>query len=82
MTRRSSTATPCSCRRSGKRAGGPSFLLGTDAVGRDMLSRLIYGAQYSLFIGIVVVAIALIGGIFVGLLAGSLAAGSILSSCG
>jgi dipeptide transport system permease protein len=51
----------------GGRAG---FLLGTDAVGRDMLSRLIFGAQYSLFIGIVVVAIALIGGIFVGLLAG------------
>lgn len=50
--------------------GSTSFLLGTDAVGRDMLSRLIYGAQYSLFIGIVVVAIALIGGIFVGLLAG------------
>lgn len=50
--------------------GQASFLLGTDAVGRDMLSRLIYGAQYSLFIGIVVVAIALIGGIFVGLLAG------------
>lgn len=50
--------------------GQLSFLLGTDAVGRDMLSRLIYGAQYSLFIGIVVVAIALIGGVFVGLLAG------------
>jgi dipeptide transport system permease protein len=50
--------------------GRASFLLGTDAVGRDMLSRLIFGAQYSLFIGIVVVAIALVGGIFVGLLAG------------
>lgn len=51
----------------GGRAG---FLLGSDAVGRDMLSRLIYGAQYSLFIGIVVVAIALIGGIVIGLIAG------------
>ncbi|MFC3569777.1 ABC transporter permease subunit [Paracoccus sp. TOH] len=51
----------------GGRAG---FLLGTDAVGRDMLSRLIYGAQYSLFIGIVVVAIALTGGIVIGLVAG------------
>ncbi|MTH77348.1 ABC transporter permease subunit [Paracoccus aestuariivivens] len=50
--------------------GRPEFLLGTDAVGRDMLSRLIYGAQYSLFIGIVVVAIALLGGIILGLLAG------------
>ena len=51
----------------GGRAG---FLLGTDAVGRDMLSRLIYGAQYSLFIGIVVVSIALVGGIVIGLVAG------------
>lgn len=51
----------------GGRAG---FLLGTDAVGRDMLSRLIYGAQYSLFIGIVVVAVALTGGIIIGLIAG------------
>ncbi len=50
--------------------GKPCFLLGTDAVGRDMLSRLIYGAQYSLFIGIVVVSIALTGGIIIGLLAG------------
>jgi len=50
--------------------GRIEFLLGTDAVGRDMLSRLIHGAQYSLFIGVVVVSIALVGGIFVGLLAG------------
>ncbi len=51
----------------GGRAG---FLLGTDAVGRDMLSRLIYGAQYSLFIGVVVVSIALVGGVIIGLIAG------------
>jgi dipeptide transport system permease protein len=50
--------------------GRPEFLLGTDAVGRDMLSRLIYGAQYSLFIGVVVVSIALVGGIIIGLIAG------------
>jgi len=50
--------------------GSTRFLLGTDAVGRDMLSRLIYGSQYSLFIGIVVVAIALTGGIIIGLVAG------------
>ena len=31
------------------------FLLGTDALGRDMLSRLIYGARVSLFIGLMVV---------------------------
>ena len=50
--------------------GRPEFLLGTDAVGRDMLSRLIHGARYSLFIGIVVVSIALLGGVVIGLLAG------------
>jgi hypothetical protein len=36
-------------------ASDPRFLLGTDPVGRDMLSRLIYGARYSLFIGFFVV---------------------------
>jgi len=50
--------------------GRASFLLGTDAVGRDMLSRLIYGSQFSLFIGLVVVSIALTGGIIIGLIAG------------
>jgi len=46
------------------------FLLGTDAVGRDMLSRLIYGARFSLFIGVVVVTLAVTGGVSVGLITG------------
>ena len=50
--------------------GRASFLLGTDAVGRDMLSRLLYGSRFSLFIGVVVVSIALTGGITIGLIAG------------
>ncbi len=51
--------------------GGTSqFLLGTDAVGRDVLSRLIFGARQSLVIGLVVVTIAVIGGIVLGLLSG------------
>jgi dipeptide transport system permease protein len=50
--------------------GNPSFILGTDAVGRDILSRLIFGARYSLIIGAVVVTVALIGGITFGLIAG------------
>lgn len=50
--------------------GNASFLLGTDQVGRDIFSRLIYGARYSLFIGVVVTSIALIGGIFIGVIAG------------
>ncbi|NCU20146.1 ABC transporter permease subunit, partial [Candidatus Falkowbacteria bacterium] len=50
--------------------GSSSYLLGTDAIGRDILSRLIYGARYSLFIGLIVVTIALVGGIVIGLVAG------------
>ena len=50
--------------------GKAAFLLGTDAVGRDILSRLIYGARFSLFIGLVVVTIALSGGVVLGLIAG------------
>ncbi len=50
--------------------GSIKFPLGTDAVGRDMLSRLIHGAQYSLFIGCIVVSLSLVAGIIFGLLAG------------
>lgn len=50
--------------------GSWSFPLGTDAVGRDILSRLIYGAQYSLLVGFVIVLIAMCVGITIGLLSG------------
>lgn len=50
--------------------GSWTFPLGTDPIGRDMLSRLIYGARLSLFIGVIVVSIAASGGILIGLLAG------------
>ncbi|MFP8966220.1 dipeptide ABC transporter permease DppC [Pokkaliibacter sp. CJK22405] len=49
--------------------GSMRFLLGTDDVGRDILSRLIYGARLSLLIGISAVAISLSLGIVLGLLA-------------
>jgi dipeptide transport system permease protein len=45
-------------------------ILGTDAVGRDILSRLIYGARFSLFIGLVVVTISVVSGVLIGLIAG------------
>jgi dipeptide transport system permease protein len=48
----------------------PRFLLGADAVGRDLLSRIIYGSRYSLFIGTIVVTISLAAGILFGLLSG------------
>lgn len=50
--------------------GRISFPLGTDPVGRDLLSRLIYGARYSLFIGVVVTTVSLVGGVLVGVIAG------------
>jgi dipeptide transport system permease protein len=50
--------------------GSSAFLLGTDQVGRDILTRLLYGARFSLFIGIVVVSLSLVSGIILGLLAG------------
>ncbi len=50
--------------------GTAAYLLGTDPVGRDILSRLIYGARFSLFIGVVVVIGALTSGIVLGLIAG------------
>src|SRR5438093_7624473 len=56
----------------GARLESPSAAhwLGTDQLGRDIASRLIYGARISLIIGIVVVASAGVFGTFIGLVAG------------
>ncbi len=52
-------------------AGGSArFLLGTDPVGRDMLSRLIHGTRLSLVIGLISVTISLALGLTLGLVAG------------
>jgi dipeptide transport system permease protein len=50
--------------------GNSSYLLGTDAVGRDMLTRLIYGTRFSLFIGLVVASLSAVAGVLFGLVAG------------
>ena len=50
--------------------GSSKFILGTDPVGRDMLSRLIHGARLSLVIGLVSVALSLSLGVVLGLIAG------------
>jgi dipeptide transport system permease protein len=49
--------------------GNWRFLLGTDEAGRDILSRLMYGARLSFWIGFVSVVLALIPGIVLGLIA-------------
>jgi len=46
------------------------YILGTDAVGRDVLSRIIHGARYSMFIGAIVVTLSMLAGIALGLVAG------------
>ena len=50
--------------------GSAEFLLGTDAIGRDILSRLIWGSRLSLSIGLGVVALSLVVGVTLGLIAG------------
>jgi peptide/nickel transport system permease protein len=50
--------------------GTEGHLLGTDELGRDMLSRLIHGARISLFMGIVPVLCALVIGTTIGVVAG------------
>ncbi|MBI2887924.1 MAG: ABC transporter permease [Chloroflexi bacterium] len=47
-----------------------AYLMGTDQAGRDMLSRIIYGAQVSLLVGIIAVGIAVIVGVPLGLISG------------
>lgn len=50
--------------------GDPFYIFGADDVGRDMLSRLIYGAQVSLSVGLAGVFLSLLVGIFLGGLSG------------
>jgi len=50
--------------------GTEGYPLGTDELGRDMLSRLIYGARLSLFMGVTPVLMALVAGAAIGITAG------------
>jgi dipeptide transport system permease protein len=52
--------------------GSTRFLLGTDSLGRDMLSRLMHGARISLFIGLAVMSVSFVIGVLLGLACASL----------
>jgi peptide/nickel transport system permease protein len=50
--------------------GDPRFLLGTDQLGRDVLSRLIYGSRVSVIVGVLGVVISVAVGVAIGLVSG------------
>src|SRR5262249_7968871 len=52
------------------RPPGPDFPLGTDAYGRDLLSRILYGGRVSLILGIGTAAVSVGAGLALGLAAG------------
>jgi peptide/nickel transport system permease protein len=49
---------------------GAKYLLGADEFGRDILSRVIYGARVALLVGVLSSAIAILGGLLLGVVAG------------
>lgn len=51
-------------------AGNPNFIFGTDTLGRDVLSRTLYGARVSMVVGIFPTAVILLVGTFIGLYSG------------
>ena len=56
-------------------------LLGTDQIGRDVLSRLLFGTRVSLFVGFMATVISTVLGVLLGLLAGYVG-GATWYSCG
>lgn len=61
---------PCDRHLFGVALPGRLYLMGTDGYGRDVLSRLLYGGQISLFAGLLATAVALTLGTLLGTLAG------------
>ncbi len=52
------------------KAGSPEFILGTDNLGRDVLSRVIYGARVSMVVGFIPTLIIVVVGVSLGMIAG------------
>ncbi|MBT9148329.1 MAG: Glutathione transport system permease protein GsiD [Syntrophomonadaceae bacterium] len=52
------------------RPPGREYLMGTDLLGRDLLSRIIHGSRISLLISLVAVTVAVVVGIFLGVISG------------
>jgi peptide/nickel transport system permease protein len=63
-------ATPVAAPRLGPQFGSLELLLGTDTLGRSMLSRIIYGARVSLVVGTVAGLVGFVIGSLIGLFAG------------
>ena len=57
---------------SGSKFTDPGYIMGSDALGRDIMTRLMYGARISLVVGFVPVAIVFLIGASIGMLAGYL----------
>jgi oligopeptide transport system permease protein len=57
------------------KSGEPEFFLGTDSIGRDLFSRVIYGARVSMFVGVIPVIVILIMGSTIGMIAGYVGGG-------
>jgi oligopeptide transport system permease protein len=57
-------------RASNGKSGDPQYLLGTDTLGRDVLSRVIYGARVSMLVGFLPTIIIVLVGTLVGMVAG------------
>jgi oligopeptide transport system permease protein len=53
-----------------RRTGSPEYFLGTDAIGRDLFSQLVYGTRVSLIVGFIPQVLILLIGVTIGLVAG------------